>query len=46
MSDKNRYYASLVLGRPANDNEAFLHYVFCGGKLHFDEVHPATAEVA
>ena len=46
MSDKNRYYASLVLGRAATDNEAFLHYVFRGGKSHFDEVHPMTAAVA
>ena len=40
LSDKNRYYASKALDKAATDNEAFLHYVFSGGKRHFDEIHP------
>jgi hypothetical protein len=40
FGDVNRYYASLKLGHPANDNEAFDHYVLCGGKCHFDQTHP------
>ncbi len=40
LGDVNRYYASLELGRPATDDEAFHHYVMCGGKLSFDQTHP------
>lgn len=42
FSDLNRYYASLALGRPATNNEAFIHYVFNGGKHHFDTTHPPS----
>lgn len=40
LGDYNRYCASLHLGHPASDNEAFDHYVMNGGKKHFDETHP------
>lgn len=41
LSDKNRWYASQNLGRPATENEAVLHYIQCGGKTHYDEIHPS-----
>lgn len=40
LGDYNRYCASLHLGHPASDNEAFDHYVLNGGKKHFDATHP------
>lgn len=40
LGDYNRYFASQKLGRPATDNEAFLHYVYSGGKKRFDATHP------
>ncbi len=40
LGDYNRYFASQELGRPATDNEAFLHYVYSGGKRKFDATHP------
>lgn len=41
LGDFNRYHASQALGRYATDNEAFIHYVFNGGKQAFDKAHPA-----
>ena len=41
FGDENRYYASCVLGRWANNNEAFLHFVENGGKRSFDQTHPS-----
>ena len=40
LGDHNRYYASQRLGHPASNTEAFLHFVDCGGKKHFDQTHP------
>jgi hypothetical protein len=40
LGDYNRYCASLHLGYPASDNQAFDHYIMNGGKKHFDETHP------
>jgi len=40
LGDTNRYFASINLGHPPSDNEAFDHYVLNGGKKHFDEIHP------
>ncbi|PJE74295.1 MAG: hypothetical protein COV01_02245 [Candidatus Taylorbacteria bacterium CG10_big_fil_rev_8_21_14_0_10_41_48] len=40
LGDTNRYFASITLGYPPSDNEAFDHYVLNGGKKHFDEIHP------
>ena len=42
LGDYNRYLASEKLGRPATDNEAFLHYIQSGGKTHFDATHPIS----
>ncbi|HEU5114732.1 MAG TPA: hypothetical protein VFT82_03125 [Candidatus Paceibacterota bacterium] len=39
LGDVNRYYASQTLGWCANENEAFDHFVFNGGKKHYDEAH-------
>ena len=41
LGNLNRYFASLALGHPPTDNEAFDHYVLNGGKEAFDKTHPA-----
>ena len=40
LGDNNRYFASLKLGRPATDEEAYWHFILNGGKDAFDKAHP------
>mgnify|MGYP001585624571 CR=1 FL=1 len=39
LGDHHRSLASEEIGHSASDNETFDHFVFNGGKKHYDETH-------